>query len=122
MLLRRVAAIIFAFDCLSAVSAVTAHLDTQGVASVMASKRLVLIKFVTGAAGEQHTLDGGKWTYRAETLLALPPAPTHLYHTPTTDTKPKSEKDGKPALGPLAQFCSPERATTALAVFKENHP
>ena len=51
----------------------------------------------------------------------MPPAPLHLYHTPSADTKPKAD-GGKPALGPLAQFCSPERATTALAVFKENHP
>ena len=74
------------------------------------------------AALEQHTLDGGKWTHRAETLLGMPPAPMHLYHAPAADVKPKAEKDGKPALGPLAKFCSPERATTALAVCKENHP
>ena len=52
----------------------------------------------------------------------MPPAPMHLYHAPSADNKPKAEKDGKPALGPLAQFCSPQRATTALAVSKENHP
>ena len=73
------------------------------------------------AALEQHTLDGGKWTYRAETVLGMPPAPQHLYHAPPADMKPKAEKEGKPALGPLAQFCSPERATTALEAFKENH-
>ena len=74
------------------------------------------------AALEQHTLDGGKWAHRAETLLGLPPAPMHLYHAPSAETKPKADgKDGK-QLGPLAQFCSPQRATTALAVFKENHP
>ena len=32
------------------------------------------------AAIEQHTLDGGKWGHRAETLLGMPPAPLHLYH------------------------------------------
>ena len=70
------------------------------------------------AALEQHTLDGGKWTYRAETVLGMPPAPQHA---PPVDMKPKAEKESKPALGPLAQFCSPERATTALEAFKENH-
>ncbi len=73
------------------------------------------------AALEQHVLDGGKWTHRAESILGMPPAPLHLYHAPTADSKPKAE-GGKPGLGPLAQFCSPQRATTALAVFKENHP
>ena len=73
------------------------------------------------AALEQHVLDGGKWTHRAENILGMPPAPLHLYHAPTADSKPKAE-GGKPGLGPLAQFCSPQRATTALAVFKENHP
>ena len=72
------------------------------------------------AALEQHTLDGGKWAYRAEHLLGMPPAPQHLYHTPPAETKPKAEKEGKPALGPLAKFCAPERSTTALGVFKEN--
>ena len=78
--------------------------------------RLVLLL----AALEQHTLDGGKWAYRAEHLLGMPPAPQHLYHTPPAETKPKAEKEGKPALGPLAKFCAPERSTTALGVFKEN--
>ena len=97
-------------------SAYTALRSNQ-VAKGMARLALLL------AALEQHTLDGGKWTYRAETLLGMPPAPMHLYHAPSADTKPKPEgKDGKLALGPLAQFCSPQRATTALAVFKENHP
>ena len=73
------------------------------------------------AALEQHVLDGGKWTHRAESILGMPPAPLHLYHAPSSDSKPKAE-GGKPGLGPLAQFCSPQRATTALAVFKENHP
>ena len=72
------------------------------------------------AALEQHTLDGGKWAYRAEHILGMPAPPQHLYHAPTAETKPKAEKEGKPALGPLAKFCAPERSTTALGVFKEN--
>ena len=50
----------------------------------------------------------------------MPPAPQHLYHTPPAETKPRAEEEGKPALGPLAKFCAPERSTTALGVFKEN--
>ena len=72
------------------------------------------------AALEQYALDRGKWGYRAEHLFGMPPAPQHLYHTPPAETKPKAEKEGKPALGPLAKFCAPERSTTALGVFKEN--
>ena len=50
----------------------------------------------------------------------MPPPAQHRYHTPSSETKPKAEKEGKPALGPLAKFCAPERSTTALGVFKEN--
>jgi hypothetical protein len=71
------------------------------------------------AAMEQATLDGGKWEPRADTLIGLPHPPKHLYHAPSADQKPK---DGKSPLGPMAQLVSPARATTALAVYRENHP
>jgi len=71
---------------------------------------------------EQHTLDNGKWNARAETLLGMCPAPSHLYHVATADQKPSAEstKKGRP-LGPLGLFVHPRRATTALAVWKDNH-
>ena len=31
------------------------------------------------AAMEQHTLDGGKWHLRAQTLLGMPPPPLHIH-------------------------------------------
>jgi len=75
---------------------------------------------LTLAALEQSVLDAGKWPKRAETLIGLPPAPLHLYRAPARPETP-SKADGD-RLGALAQLCSPTRATTALAVFKENNP
>ena len=73
-------------------------------------------------AVEQSILDGGKWGARAETVLGMAPAPVHLYHQATADQKPSPEavKKGRP-LGPLGLFVHPRRATTALAVWKDNH-
>ena len=70
------------------------------------------------AAMEQSVLDQGKWDLRAETLLGLPRAPLHSYRAPTAEQKPSGENK----LGPLAQFCSADRSTTALAVYRDNHP
>ena len=70
------------------------------------------------AAMEQSVLDEGKWNLRAATLLGLPPAPMQNYRAPTAEQKPSGENK----LGPLAQFCSADRSTTALAVYRDNHP
>ena len=69
------------------------------------------------AAMEQSVLDEGKWNLRAATLLGLPPAPIQNYRAPTAEQKPSGENK----LGPLAQFCSADRSTTALAVYRDNH-
>ena len=70
------------------------------------------------AAMEQSVLDEVKWNLRAATLLGLPPAPMQNYRAPTAEQKPSGENK----LGPLAQFCSADRSTTALAVYRDNHP
>ena len=70
------------------------------------------------AAMEQSVLDEGKWNLRAGTLLGMPPAPVHNYRTATAEQKPS----GSNKLGPLAQFCSADRSTTALAVYRDNNP
>ena len=70
------------------------------------------------AAMEQSVLDEGKWNLRAATLLGLPPAPIQNYRAPTAEQKPSGENK----LGPLAQFSPADRSTTALAVYRDNHP
>ena len=70
------------------------------------------------AAMEQSVLDEGKWNLRAGTLLGMPPALVHNYRTATAEQKPS----GSNKLGPLAQFCSADRSTTALAVYRDNNP
>ena len=70
------------------------------------------------AAMEQNVLDEGKWNLRAATLLGIPPAPMQNYRAPTSEQKPSGENK----LGPLAQFCSADRSTTALAMYRDNHP
>ena len=70
------------------------------------------------AAMEQSVLDEGKWNLRAATLLGMPPAPSQNYRAPSSKQKPPGDNK----LGPLAQFCSADRSTTALAVYRDNHP
>ena len=70
------------------------------------------------AAMEQSVLDEGKWNLRAATLLGMPPAPVHNYRAATAEQKPS----GNNKLGPLAQFCSADRSTTALAVYRDMNP
>ena len=50
----------------AAIGALETTLVNAGAADCAAERKLL-------AALEQHTLDGGKWTHRAETLLGMPP-------------------------------------------------
>ena len=69
------------------------------------------------ASLEQSVQDNGRWEARAETLLGMPPCPLHLYKT---ITHPKAVGDTPAPLGVQALLCSPQRATTALQVYKDN--
>ena len=70
-------------------------------------------------AMEQACLDAGRWAPRAQHLSGMPPVPLQVYTALPAEEKKAQDKDPS-KLGAVARLADPMRATTALAVFKDD--
>lgn len=70
-------------------------------------------------AMEQACLDGGRWGPRAQHLSGMPPVPLQVYTALPAEEKKAQDKDPT-KVGAVARLADPMRATTALAVFKDD--